>query len=393
MKIKTVRPSLLPARPPTRRLQPVEAGCAALLMSLNAGCFGESFEYGNPSARTPTPPAPTTASSSTDQTGAQTASPPPFVPDGTNEVPTSTNPPANPSGSAVQAPSLPAPSTPPSPDSGPADAGASSAPSCSAHCGTDAAPNCQGTQCQDENATDEGSSCTGSSCEPQTIVCNASDVLCKELRRQLVHRYSFDGSGTTARDTVSGADGNVVETELDGTGRLKLDGGGAHVQLPSGIISALDSATFEMWVLWEGGDTNQRLFNFGKLPARGDAPNSYLSLSPSGSDGTLQMALRSGMAGSRSFATDIHFATGRTQHVALAVDADAGELLLYLDGELIVSETTPHELGSLRDAASMQRQEERHPGHEAERPVIDAWKSQKVEDARSEGEAVRYPDG
>lgn len=177
-------------------------------------------------------------------------------------------------------------------------------------------------------------------------------MLCNELRRQLVHRYSFGGSGTTARDTLSGADGNVVETELDDTGRLKLDGGGAHVQLPSGIISALDSATFEMWVLWEGGDTNQRLFNFGRLPARGDAPNSYLSLSPSGSDGTLQVALRSSMAGSRSFATDIHFATGRTQHVALAIDADAGELLLYLDGELIASETTPHELGSLTDEAN-----------------------------------------
>ncbi len=155
-----------------------------------------------------------------------------------------------------------------------------------------------------------------------------------------------------AQDAVGDADGQLVDATLTESGRLKLEGDTAHVQLPSGIISALRNATFEAWVLWDGGETNQRLFNFGSLPNPGAAPDSYLSLTPSSNDGSLSASLRTGPGSGRSLSTDVHFPTGVTQHVALVVNAEDGELLLYLDGELIASAETPHRLTQLKDEAN-----------------------------------------
>jgi len=90
----------------------------------------------------------------------------------------------------------------------------------------------------------------------------------------LVHRYSFNGTGTNGApivDSISGADGVLREADdsrLEG-GQVVLGGGASstagYVDLPNGIVSALrgNNATFEMWVTWQNsGSSFPRLFDF-----------------------------------------------------------------------------------------------------------------------------------
>jgi hypothetical protein len=114
-----------------------------------------------------------------------------------------------------------------------------------------------------------------------------------------VHRYSFNGVGTLAVDSIGTADGEIVGAQLGGTGTLTLSGGTSatapYVALPHGILRELHDATFETWVNWAGpvasdgtGSPWQRVFDFGEgatgvagEQATGGAnARSYLFLTP-----------------------------------------------------------------------------------------------------------------
>ncbi|HEY4159262.1 MAG TPA: LamG domain-containing protein [Polyangiaceae bacterium] len=82
--------------------------------------------------------------------------------------------------------------------------------------------------------------------------------------RRLIHRYSFSGTGTEAVDSISGANGMIINgATLDGAGHLPLDGSDDYVSLPSRLISGLTDATIVAWLDWAGGPCWQRLFEFG----------------------------------------------------------------------------------------------------------------------------------
>ncbi len=92
------------------------------------------------------------------------------------------------------------------------------------------------------------------------------------LPAHLVHRYSFDGSGTRVVDSAGNADGEVLGgAALDGDGKVTLSGGTSdeYIQLPSGLISSLEATTLEAWVHWDGPDAGpwQRIFDFGNSSA------------------------------------------------------------------------------------------------------------------------------
>lgn len=80
----------------------------------------------------------------------------------------------------------------------------------------------------------------------------------------LLHRYSFNGTGAVATDTVSGADGNIVGAMLDGNGNVVMTGGSAqYVDLPNGIVSSLTDVTIVAWTTWRGEAAYPRVFDFG----------------------------------------------------------------------------------------------------------------------------------
>src|SRR3982751_4931574 len=125
------------------------------------------------------------------------------------------------------------------------------------------------------------------SCAPGTVECPG-----------LVHRYSFDGVGTTVLDAIGDADGTVVGASLTGQGTLTLVGltgdQAQYVDLPHGLLRELHDATFEAWINWAGSAAHdgtrtpwQRIFDFGEgttgiegEQASGGDALSYLFLTP-----------------------------------------------------------------------------------------------------------------
>ncbi len=136
------------------------------------------------------------------------------------------------------------------------------------------------------------------SCSPNVLVgidsCSPDTVECPGL----VHRYSFDGVGTTVLDSIGTANGAVVGASLTGQGTLTLVGltgdQAQYVVLPHGLLRELHDATFETWINWAGSAAHdgtrtpwQRIFDFGEgtsgiegEQASGGDALSYLFLTP-----------------------------------------------------------------------------------------------------------------
>ena len=136
------------------------------------------------------------------------------------------------------------------------------------------------------------------SCSPNVLVgidpCSPDTVECPGL----VHRYSFDGVGTTVLDSIGTAHGAIVGAALTGRGTLTLVGftgdQAQYVALPHGLLRELHDATFEAWINWAGSAAHdgtrtawQRIFDFGEgssgvegEQASGSDPQSYLFLTP-----------------------------------------------------------------------------------------------------------------
>jgi hypothetical protein len=102
----------------------------------------------------------------------------------------------------------------------------------------------------------------------------------------LVHRYSFDGTGAVATDSISAADGQIIGTTLNGDGTVTMTGDSRqYIDLPNGIISALTDVTIVTWVTWDDGAAYQRIFDFGSSTTAtgeglGSTGRSYLAVIP-----------------------------------------------------------------------------------------------------------------
>lgn len=165
----------------------------------------------------------------------------------------------------------------------------------------------------------------------------------------LIHRYSLDGTGTTAVDSVGKANGLLVNTTLDGAGAVTVADDGVKnqsadefVDLPNQLISRLPSVTLEAWVTWAGGAPWQRIFDFGDDTggvegARTGNGKTYLFFTPrSGTDegGLLRVAFAAdGLHEVRLDATRT-LPTNVKTHVAVVIDSDTEQWLVYLNGAL-----------------------------------------------------------
>jgi len=232
-------------------------------------------------------------------------------------------------------------------DSGSSDAATEASIDAGTDAGADAGcePSCVVDLCpSDPNKTEPGECGCG--------VDEAGAANCAALRTSLLHRYRFDGTGTVVTDAVSDADGTVINAALDGSGTLTLAGGttNQYVELPDGIISALSNATFEVWLIWQGGGGWQRAFDFGD--SNGTSGVTYVFVTPQRGGGTA--ALRSTMSLSGS-ATEVvidgaaALPTGTLRHLAVVVDDQNNLLKLYLDGVLQNSVANTRALSDLND--------------------------------------------
>jgi hypothetical protein len=172
-----------------------------------------------------------------------------------------------------------------------------------------------------------------------------------EVDACLVHRYSFDGDGTTAFDTVGSAHGTLTGSSQVG-GFVSFTGGvdRNYVTLPAGILDGLSDATFEAWVDWYGGGGPlQRIFDFGNHDAT--SGTSYIYLMANTADGRVRAAYSlNGLANEIGAESKVIASANDLGHLAVVVDAEADTLSLYLDGKFEASAALAYPLSSIGDA-------------------------------------------
>jgi hypothetical protein len=173
----------------------------------------------------------------------------------------------------------------------------------------------------------------------------------------LLHRYSFDGTGTMVKDSVGTADGTAMAgAMLDGSGTLTLDGNDDYVNLPNGLISSLVDVTIVTWVWGEPQDTSvfERIFDFGTSTAGEDRRGmgkSFVMVTPFSDtpDGRyLTMQAGTPTLGVIQIATDSSIRDGAMHQVALVVRSGTG-VELYLDGSLLGTRPTRLKLSDIED--------------------------------------------
>jgi hypothetical protein len=179
------------------------------------------------------------------------------------------------------------------------------------------------------------------------------------LRSALVHRYMFDGSGTTATDSIGTAHGTIKNATLTGTGSLVLAGGTTdqYVDLPNSIVSTLTNATFELWLTWDGGGNWQRIFDFGNPDTNVEGAQSSgastLHMTPL-ADGAhvLRFAFKRAdqtIAQEIDLEATMPLASGVVVHVAGVIDDTNNMMYLYRDGAAQGSKAFTDSLSTLTD--------------------------------------------
>jgi len=178
------------------------------------------------------------------------------------------------------------------------------------------------------------------------------------LKASLVHRYSFNGTGTTVTDSVGTAHGIVMNAQLSGTGTVVLAGGTTdqYVDLPNGIIKPLTSATFEAWVTWSGGAGWQRIYDFGDsqgVENTRTSAGSSLYLTPHGGGpivmiSSFKRADETVAQETRAYAT-LALATGVMVEVAVVIDDTNHLMTLYRDGVFENATAFSESLSTLND--------------------------------------------
>jgi hypothetical protein len=201
------------------------------------------------------------------------------------------------------------------------------------------------------------------SCSPNVLVgvdpCAPGTVECPGL----VHRYSFDGVGTTVLDAIGSADGAVVGAALTGNGTLTLVGftgdQAQYVVLPRGLLRPLRDATFEAWINWAGSAAHdgtrtpwQRIFDFGEgtngiegEQAAASDPRSYLFLTPQTARRTATEDLSTRVAyqvphNPQSVTLETVVNTSPLPidvdtHVAVVIDSRARRMSLFVNGAIV----------------------------------------------------------
>jgi hypothetical protein len=155
----------------------------------------------------------------------------------------------------------------------------------------------------------------------------------------LVNRYSFTAN---ADDAVGGAHGTLLGGAAVSGGAVVLNGSGAYVDLPDGLVSTLESATIEIWLTDTGSGTWSRIFDFG------NGTSQYVFVSPQSGGGNLRSAITATGSGNEQQVNWIgnRLPIGVPTHVVWTVDAGTQTARLYVDGAL-VGENLTHSLRPL----------------------------------------------
>ncbi len=150
--------------------------------------------------------------------------------------------------------------------------------------------------------------------------------------------YSFT---IDARDESNRFNGVLIGGASIQTGTLQgsvlnLSSSGQYVSLDPGVSSA---QTFSGWVNWRGGDSWQRIFDFGR------DTNHWFILTPNDASGFVRCAIApDGQLSAQAIATTTSFPLNTWTHVAVVLDGRQG--ILYLNGNAVAVNNSVNALPS-----------------------------------------------
>jgi hypothetical protein len=207
---------------------------------------------------------------------------------------------------------------------------------------------------RDAGADAAGDAAPADAGDSNPLGCSPADRAdCDALSSSIVHRYSFAGSGTDVVDSAGNAGGSLQNGQLSGTGEAALDGDNQFVDLPNGIVSQLQSATFEAWVDWAGGNQWQRIFDFGSSDDVEGTPRlgqTYLFLTPRATGNSVRVTFQSASSNGELQVNSTNQLPADSEHyLAVVVDAQGHTLRLYIDGALAGSTAFQNQLSELDD--------------------------------------------
>jgi uncharacterized protein YjdB len=175
----------------------------------------------------------------------------------------------------------------------------------------------------------------------------------------LQHEWSFNESGgTTAADSVGGANITLLGATSLGGGVLTLPGGsGNYASLPAGILSSNNSITIETWLTDNGGQTWARAWSFGGSVTVADdlIQNNYIDLIPkAGGPGGLWTEFKAGIPAITTEdvinAGNLALPTATEQCITVTYNAQNQTCIMYSNGAVAATLTgvtiTPASLGN-----------------------------------------------
>lgn len=145
----------------------------------------------------------------------------------------------------------------------------------------------------------------------------------------LLAKYSFENSLQDSSIYLNhgAAHGSIYYTDgILNSEALRLNGYNAFLQLPPKLVSQ-DSITIAMWVYWNGGGLNQKIFDFGN----GETERMYLTTSTSLVDGELQFVIKHNSVEQVLSTNQLNF----KEWIHVAITLNANEARMYVDGELV----------------------------------------------------------
>ena len=168
----------------------------------------------------------------------------------------------------------------------------------------------------------------------------------------LVHRYSFTAD---ASDSVGNQHGTLLGGAVIANGQVVLNGSGAYVDLPNGILSSLEGLTIEVWLTDNNSGNWSRIFDFGNSAGGEDVAGTgtkYVFLSPQAGNGSLRGAITitGGGAGEQILEwSGVRLPAGTLKHVVWSADGASHTGRLYVDGLLVAENPSmtlrPSDLG------------------------------------------------
>src|SRR5438477_6654468 len=182
---------------------------------------------------------------------------------------------------------------------------------------------------------------------------------------QLIHRYSFTSN---ANDSVGAAHGAAVQlSDASGpigspvifqNGEAVLDGVGAYIDLPNGLVSSLTNVTIEAWVTVNVNANWGRIFDFGASTSSGEVSPSqpigtgtnYMFLTPNGAGSfNARFAITDAANGAeRPILNDTNaFPVGVQAHVAVVYGPPIARL--FVNGQQVAAGQAVVPLSALAD--------------------------------------------